>query len=306
MLSTKNLSLLSIACLVLISIAGCSKVDTQVPEQSQRKIISQTQAGDYTFQYWNEQTDEGETLGGFQILLKGKPMFVKEEDEPSTLGDCSCVSSNEPGKQTSVPKVMLADLTGDGTPVMLVRCDTGGAQSRSNYYILALGKTVQQLGYIEAGDSDLQIQAVKGSKVPALVFNDWSFAYWNSAYADSPAPEVALQWKDGAFRVSQPLMRDPPPSDAQFQEKIKQVKAEFQAGEYDSAHELGTETVVPPEMWEYMLDLIYSGNGNRAWEFFDQVWPENVKGKEKFKRDFKHQLAQSKYWPDIKSLNDWN
>jgi hypothetical protein len=45
-----------------------------------------------------------------------------------------------------------------------------------------------------------------------------------------------------------------------------------------------------------MLDLIYGGHPEMAWKFLDVAWPPKVHGKERFARDFRNQLAKSKYW----------
>ena len=44
-----------------------------------------------------------------------------------------------------------------------------------------------------------------------------------------------------------------------------------------------------------MLDLIFTGHEDLAWEYFNMVWPPKKKGKEKFLADFKEQLAQTSY-----------
>jgi hypothetical protein len=44
-----------------------------------------------------------------------------------------------------------------------------------------------------------------------------------------------------------------------------------------------------------MLDLIYTGNEQTAWQYFEMVWPPKRQGKELFLKDFKAQLAESYY-----------
>jgi hypothetical protein len=52
-----------------------------------------------------------------------------------------------------------------------------------------------------------------------------------------------------------------------------------------------------------MLDLIYSGHADDAWKFLDDAWPSKVQGKDAFARDFRAQLAKSKYWPTVEAMN---
>jgi hypothetical protein len=58
----------------------------------------------------------------------------------------------------------------------------------------------------------------------------------------------------------------------------------------------------PPEMWQEMLNLIYTGNMTTAWRLLDMSWPAGKPGKMKFLRGFKKQLSKSPYYKDIKSL----
>jgi hypothetical protein len=48
-----------------------------------------------------------------------------------------------------------------------------------------------------------------------------------------------------------------------------------------------------------MLDLIYTGNEELAWQFLDLVWPPQKQGKALFIRDFKKKLLESEYWKMI-------
>jgi hypothetical protein len=53
------------------------------------------------------------------------------------------------------------------------------------------------------------------------------------------------------------------------------------------------------DFWGDMLDLIYTGHEDLAWQFLDLVWSPQKQGKERFIRDFKNQLLQSQYWQMI-------
>lgn len=53
-----------------------------------------------------------------------------------------------------------------------------------------------------------------------------------------------------------------------------------------------------------MLDLIYTGNQDLAWQYLDLVWDSRKKGKKIFIRDFKEQLSGSQFWQMIEE--DYN
>ena len=49
------------------------------------------------------------------------------------------------------------------------------------------------------------------------------------------------------------------------------------------------------DIWEHMLDLIYTGHPEEAWKFLDRVWKSDEKTKQAFLFDFKEQLSTSQY-----------
>jgi hypothetical protein len=87
-----------------------------------------------------------------------------------------------------------------------------------------------------------------------------------------------------------------------FRKKMDQPSSEKIKKEFI---ESDSRDAVSFEMWHYMLDLIYQGRGDEAFEFCNKVWPKGRKYKDKFLASFKMQLTKSPYWPGIKELNSW-
>lgn len=62
---------------------------------------------------------------------------------------------------------------------------------------------------------------------------------------------------------------------------------------------------VPPELWSFMLELIYTGHADSAWRFLEMAWLPS----QKFRKDFLAELSKSPYSDAIKALNgvqgDW-
>jgi hypothetical protein len=54
--------------------------------------------------------------------------------------------------------------------------------------------------------------------------------------------------------------------------------------------------------WGSMLSLIYTGHSDLAWKLFDETWPPERQGKDKFLADFCSQLKTSPYWVDLESI----
>ena len=60
---------------------------------------------------------------------------------------------------------------------------------------------------------------------------------------------------------------------------------------------------VSSELWGTMLNLIYTGHGRRAWQFLEEAWPQNIHGKQVFRKEFSEHLKKSPYW--VNQLKSW-
>jgi hypothetical protein len=94
-------------------------------------------------------------------------------------------------------------------------------------------------------------------------------------------------------------MKKPPPSDAVLHKEARALAKRFTAEPYIAIEKrTDQDGIFPPgtpAFWGTMLDLIYSGNEAKAWQYLDWVWPSNKPGKEAFLSDFKDQLLDSAY-----------
>jgi hypothetical protein len=126
-----------------------------------------------------------------------------------------------------------------------------------------------------------------------MITGDNTFAYWNTYYAASPAPEVMLAWNGETYAPDTDLMAAAAPSDTDLKEQAATIAASDQ----------WTEADMDPDLWRQMLDLIYSGHADLAWTFLDDGWPVDRAGKDTFKTNFRCQLAQIPYWNAIAAMN---
>ncbi len=186
------------------------------------------------------------------------------------------------------------DITGRGIPDLVVSEWTGGAHCCFNYYVFELGERFQQIAKLEVRDADLShFEDLDNDGKLEFVTNDFTFAYWNSSFAESPAPEVILSFREGTYKLVVRLMSKPVPEGNVLKEKAKQVRE-------DRSWKEGNP---PVELWKTMLDLIYTGNADAAWKLLDKSWPKNIPGKKKFIADFKAQLKTSPYYVGIMEMN---
>ena len=201
-------------------------------------------------------------------------------------------------------RVAGGDVTGDGQPDLVISEWLGGANCCLIFHIFEIGPTFRKLGTIDAafGDSGPHfVHPDKDSKSTGLAIeiHDWTFANWNTDFADSPAPKVILRFSDNAYRMAPDLMRAAilSPSDlATRAAEVKSYAPSAKGGAWPHAR-------ISPQLWATMLDLIYNGHADDAWKFLDDAWPSKVQGKEAFARDFRAQLAKSKYWPTVEAMN---
>ncbi len=187
------------------------------------------------------------------------------------------------------------DITGNEKPNLVVSSWSGGAHCCHSYYIFELANTFRHLDTIDVLDNgSAHFEDRDGDANLEFVMADYTFAYWNECFAESPAPRVVLRFKDDGYHIAEDLMRAPAPSASDIQERAVEI----------AAHPRWTEGRPPTKLWDIMLKWIYSGNDDAAGALLDQAWPPDLPGKEEFRGAFKEQLAKSQWWPEIKAMCD--
>jgi hypothetical protein len=237
----------------------------------------------------------------FEILKSDKQVYLQKAKRKGEKFFIGTMYKDDPDAPLTK---MGMDITGAGQPDLVISEWLGGANCCLLFHIFEIGPTFKKLGTIDAGFGDSGphfLHPDKDSKSTGLgiQIRDWTFANWNTDFADSPAPKVVLRYSDNAYRVAPDLMRAPVPSAGDLATLAAQVKSyapSAKGGEWPHAQ-------VSPQLWATMLDLIYSGHESEAWKFLDDAWPPKVQGKDNFARDFRAQLAKSRYWPAVEAMN---
>ena len=191
-----------------------------------------------------------------------------------------------------------ADITGLGLPNLIVSEWTGGAHCCYLFHVFELGdrfREVAKLNGQHAGGSDFADVDHDG-RYEFLTY-DSTFAYWKASFAESPAPQVVLKFREGAYHVAPELMKRPAPAMDQLATAIEHVR--------ENPRWIGSkdlpEGAVPPDLWRNMLELMYTGHAGLAWRFLHETWPADRPGKDVFVKEFCARLAESPYWPDLKA-----
>gem|GEM_PF-7035064 len=256
---------------------------------------------DYTFvQDINHDTSDFMKIGSsIEITKKDKLVYKEKKFEHDWDFDGACVSMD--GDPGCIPKAGEC-LTGDGNPTLVISWWTGGAYCCSKYLIFSLGKEFKVLNYIFNGCSGLQFKDVDNDGTTELIGRDWTYQeFWWSGDKTFIAPVIIWKFMDGKYVICPEVMKKAPPSDAEMQKFALQEKDEGRYGTF-LAH--------------YLLDLVYTGNGNLEEKFYDifsktnKYMTDNDSGyaipdKKEFLDDFNGKLKKSIYWEYVKKLNNW-
>lgn len=176
----------------------------------------------------------------------------------------------------------------------------GGAHCCTFVHVFELTPELRLVDTIAGFHSTPRFTDLAGDGTVQVLVHDWAFDYWKTSFAHAPAPRVVLQFDGERFRLAPEHMRTEPPA-----ADILAVKAEAVRTDPSWMHYVpggGLFEQPPPELWAVMLDLIYSGHWDLAFEFFEEAWPRGVAGQQSFARAFVKQLRSSMYWDDIHEL----
>ena len=189
------------------------------------------------------------------------------------------------------------DITGEGVPDLIIQEYSGGAHCCSTQYWFELNEEtgVLPLGKLEGLHCDFVFDDIDRDGCWEAIGWDWMFAYWNTCFAGSPAPEVVMRYYMGRFVVATDLMRKPPPGEGDLAEKIRRVRLAPEDGDWESS-------IPPVDYWTVLLDLLYTGNVETAEYFAEAAWASDTLSRRKFLGGFYQQLTESPYWPELRSL----
>ena len=157
------------------------------------------------------------------------------------------------------------DVTGDGSPNLVVKHWSGGVHCCFSYYVFDVGDTPRLIDVLDSGHADLP-RFYKFNDTPGLTLStaDWTYAYWNTSFAGSPRPQIYLSFdpEQNRFVMNTKLMKLPIPEQDKLDEWVARIKTDW------ATH--------PETFWWYMLELIYKGNLAAAKELMEAVWPPDT------------------------------
>lgn len=224
--------------------------------------------GDYRIRF--EETGPG----AFVEIRRGEEVVERLEGGRYAVGRLS------PKADEVIPPG--TDVTGDGTPDLVVFEHTGGVHCCNFLSVYELGPRFRTAAHLHGSQSGFAMSDMDGDGVAEIRLRDWSFAYWRYPSALSPSAPVVLQYRDGEYRVALDLMRTPPlgvSEQARVVGQLREVQDE--------------PALFQSRLTGQVLNLVASGNADQAWEIADQV------GEPGFREEFLEQLRESPYLGEL-------
>ena len=243
------------------------------------------------FQEFTVRVLGGDFDGCLEVRKGEQLVFSKRELGRLTIGND--VNGGDQSSNVYHPPVIPigTDLTGRGKPNVIVNEWSGGAHCCFIFHVLELGTPVREVAAIRADDSDYaHFEDLNHDGKFEFVVWDFTFAYWHTGFAQSPAPRVVLRFSGTRYKLASDLMSKAPLS----AEELTKKAAELKNTEWDDGYP-------PPELWGTMLDLIYTGNSEEAWKLVPAVWKPNGVSERQFFIDFCAQLSKSRYFSELRS-----
>lgn len=233
--------------------------------------------------------------GSFEIFHGGVRVHADDGDADD-WNSFRIGSLNEDEKSHSLLR-MGSDITGDGRPDLVVSEYTGGAHCCLRFHVFEIGDQFRYIQTIYAEHGNLvDFENVDDDPALELPMADWTFAYWPAGFVESPSPMVVLKYNGTRYEMAPNLMREAPLSQDELVQVATEIAASLEA-------ELAAQRIPGSRLAQQMLDLIYSGNMEQAWELFDLSWPKGDGGKAAFLRDFRSRLATSPFWDELQAMN---
>jgi hypothetical protein len=245
---------------------------------------SKSCSGGYVIRAYRDQETGS---GSFEILHRNLRLYERR-------GEWFSIGRVEPNDLFLVGP----DFTACGKPHAVVFEYTGGNHCCTSAYVFLLGDEPRLLATIEGRHSTPVFRKTAFGQPWEIVMRDWSYAYWPSSFATSPAPEVILRWNGDAYVTAPNRMAKPAPSESELEAKARSIRRSpewtFETNRYLRAN-------IPSGLMQTALDLMYSGHEELGWKFIRQAWCPGFPLDETLLTDLRKRRSESPYWPAIEN-----
>ena len=194
---------------------------------------------------------------------------------------------------------MRSDINGDSIPEVIAQEYSGGAHCCFTWHIFSAGPTLREIPLPTEGHAEhfggFPLVDVNHDGKFELRMWDFTFAYWKTSFASSPATELFYVWRDGQYAFAPELMRRTPFLPEELEKMAQKLSWDNPANSESEG--------VPPEFWADLLVLIETGNVDQVDVFAEIGWPRNKAGKAPFLASFRERLRTSLHVAEFQILN---
>lgn len=272
----------------------------------------------YIVRFYLDKADDGFDLGGsFEIKKDGEILYQRSG------GIFYLKEFGADKEEESAWKYFGEDLTGDGRPNLAIWQFSNGMHCCSSFYLFEVGAEFRFLTEVYGRECEVEFEDRDGDGIPEISVGDDTFVYWRYSYGDSPrVPHIVLRWEGDEYLMALDLMYRPPLPREELETRVRSIWREDMWRHSSSGWDRQSDSLSllplpfgdgidlsryhepPSEVWGVMLRLIYTGNWQEAWDFYDLACSDLLRWKEECAQDFRQRLTTSPYWPDIKEMND--
>lgn len=189
--------------------------------------------------------------------------------------------------------IEVADCTGNRVTTLILSEFSGGTAGYYTAHVISLGSSCAEIAKIENSYNEISFEDLDHDGSWEAIVQDYSMARDEGGWTGWPAMDVILKYQNGQYQFAPELMKQPLPQD--FMEQVGKARSAVKEKKeiIDSAR-------------DYMLELIYHGKGDQAWEFLDMICPtEMAEAKAEFADQLVIQLINSPYWAGVSKMNHW-
>lgn len=276
------------------------KSNTEPEEEEYAGTLSEVNFQDYTIRTYRQSGySQGQTEFAFEIRKKGEIIYEKKEDYYSQYS----IMIADPKIDVDMPDISIVtlgkDINNDGSPNAVV-LEYGGRLMK--FHIFEIGPHFSYIGSldkrdVESGPSFLDMDndgSLEFVTVDILPIFDY---LGTQTY---PYPKIIFKYQNGHYDLSPELMYRPAPSINELTAQAQNIRAaylqktaELQWGKGNKKEYVCVEP--PYQLWDKMVDLVYSGHADLAHQFFDLSWPPEIPGKDNWQKEFDKSLAEHNF-----------
>jgi hypothetical protein len=158
------------------------------------------------------------------------------------------------------------DINGDGKPDVVIEASTGGARCCLQYAIVSLDPPRVLARLHNAYPIDFK---EIGGRI-LLSTQDGVFDFFQGFYEPSPRADVFLRFKDNKLEDVRSEFRD------EYDRQIAKARQRLTQSELDQFRSAGLrpqDAEVHAAVVTIVVEYLYSGREQQAWQAFDEMWP---------------------------------